>query len=129
MNAGREPVTLQFLLNGVAVLYAHDEQMPNRCCQWMGNRQPDAGITQPFEILRRMALTRGVPVFEMAKLRPQDRRLDSVEPAVHAFDLVEVLLLAPMIRDGTDALDQIGVSTHDSAGIAAVAELLSGIEA
>ena len=64
----------------------------------------------------------------MRQFRRQDRRLQAVEPAVDALDVVLMLYQSAVARQHGHVLGERRVIGDDGAGIAHRAEILAGIE-
>src|SRR5439155_18253994 len=83
------------------------------------------GLVVPARTLPPMA----VPFRQMAKLRTQYTRLDSVEPAVVPLDVVEVFPRLAVVAQHLAAPRQSLVVGRDGSRLAASTQILAGIEA
>src|SRR5690242_15680539 len=90
-------------------------------------RDPSRG--EQLSVQRRAATPRVVPLVEVAELHTEDGRLQRVQTAVEALDLVHVLLALPVVTGQSEPVEEILVARHHRAGIAERTEVLARIEA
>src|SRR5262249_21325624 len=93
MDARADPRGSQLLLDTVAVRNAHDIEVIDRPRPgWLEGQSQDPGdTTQELGVGARVLAPKLVPAREMAELHRENPRLDGVESAVVALELVGVL--------------------------------------
>src|SRR4051812_47151530 len=70
-----------------------------------------------------------VPALEVRKPRPQDRRLQFVEPAVHTYVDVVIAVGLPVLADSAQTFGELVVVRYDRAPVAERGEVLRRVKA
>src|ERR1700682_758401 len=102
--------------------------MPDRLSRRMHYREFHATLLQVFQIVLRMTTSGFVPFAQASQFHSQYSRLQSVQTAVNALDLVRILLSATVVSQHSDSANQVLIVTYCCAAIAVRAQILSRIE-
>src|SRR6267143_6374964 len=73
--------------------------------------------------------TLSIPLLQMPELSPQKAGLDGIEPAIVAFNVVEIFFRLAMVTQQPAGLSQLFIIGCNSAGLPASAQVLARIEA
>src|ERR1700736_5773570 len=70
-----------------------------------------------------------IPFLQMSQFDPQNRRLDSIHPAIPSDLCMVVFANLPVVAKDPNLLIQLSIPGHNGASLAECAEILAGVEA